>query len=74
MHLVVEVKGFRGLDAQLKAETMKAFWVPGMNNLGTFGRWAFGELREAFAMEEDYDNLVDSLRSDAVRAPEGAPA
>ena len=22
---------------------MDAYWVPGVNNLGTFGRWAFAE-------------------------------
>ena len=34
LNVVVEVKGFRNTDAQLKAETMRALWVPGVNNLG----------------------------------------
>lgn len=29
LNVVVETKGYRGLDAQLKAETMAAQWVPG---------------------------------------------
>src|SRR5205807_2509169 len=41
LNLVLETKGYRGGDAQLKAETMRTLWVPGVNNLGTFGRWHF---------------------------------
>ena len=41
LNLVVEVKGYRGEDAKDKATTMRTYWVPGVNNLGQFGRWAF---------------------------------
>ena len=61
LHLVVEIKGFRDTDAQIKAETMKALFIPGVNNLKSFGRWAFGELRDAFAMEEEYGRLIADL-------------
>jgi type III restriction enzyme len=30
----------------LKATTMQTQWIPGVNRLGRFGRWAFTELRE----------------------------
>jgi hypothetical protein len=30
LNVVVETKGYRGLDAQLKAETMATQWVPGV--------------------------------------------
>ena len=53
-NLVVEIKGYRGLDAQLKAETMRKLWVPGVNNLGTYGRWAFAEFREVFAIQDEF--------------------
>ena len=43
LHLVAEVKGRRGEDAKIKAQAMRAFWVPGVNALGTFGRWDFAE-------------------------------
>jgi type III restriction enzyme len=67
LNLVLETKGFRGVDAQLKAETMKTLWVPGVNNLGTFGRWGFAELRDAFAIQEEFDRLVEELT--AVKEP-----
>lgn len=65
LNLVLEIKGFRGLDAEIKASTMKSLWVPGVNRLGEFGRWAFAELRDAFAIEEQYDQLVQSFAAAA---------
>ena len=41
LHLVVEIKGYRGEDAKVKKSTMETYWVPGVNRLGSFGRWAF---------------------------------
>ena len=34
LNLIVEIKGFRGENAKEKANTMRAYWVPGVNNLG----------------------------------------
>jgi type III restriction enzyme len=62
LHLVLEVKGYRGEDAKLKAETMKAFWIPGVNNLGTQARWAFAEFTDVFEMQPAFDALANSLR------------
>lgn len=53
LQLVCEVKGYRGEDAKVKKSTMEAFWVPGVNNAGRFGRWGFAEFREVNAMETD---------------------
>ncbi|MBB4199720.1 restriction endonuclease [Rhodoblastus sphagnicola] len=60
LNLICEVKGYRGGDAQLKAETMKNLWVPGVNNLDAFGRWDFVELRDAFGFQDAFDKLIDS--------------
>ena len=46
LRLVVEVKGYRREDAKDKKKTMDVYWVPGVNNLGSFGRWAFAELTD----------------------------
>jgi hypothetical protein len=61
LNLILETKGYRKGDAQLKAETMKTMWVPGVNNLSTFGNWAFEEFTDVFAIESDFSALVDSL-------------
>jgi type III restriction enzyme len=59
LNLVVEIKGFRGEDAQIKADTMQTYWIPGVNYLKTFGRWAFLELREPFMMEYELNKFLD---------------
>lgn len=59
LNIVIETKGYRGLDAQLKAETMQNLWVPGVNNLGSFGRWAFAEFRNVFEIEKAVAKLID---------------
>jgi type III restriction enzyme len=58
LNLVIEIKGYRGSDAQLKAETMQTLWVPGVNNLGRFGRWAFAEFNHVFETEKNFADLV----------------
>jgi type III restriction enzyme len=68
INLVLETKGYRGSDAQLKAETMRTLWVPGVNNLGTFGRWAFGEFTDVFEIEAELGRLIRNLAAEKVEA------
>jgi type III restriction enzyme len=60
LHLIVEIKGFRGEDARVKKETMDVYWIPGVNNLGTHGRWAFAEFRDVWEIETDFAAKVES--------------
>jgi len=59
LHLVVEIKGYRREDAKEKKATMETRWVPGVNNLGTYGRWAFAEFTEVYRMEADFEAKVE---------------
>jgi len=58
--LVLEVKGFRGHDAALKAAAIRDRWVPAVNRLGGYGRWAFAELTDPYAMKEELDRAIDA--------------
>ena len=58
LHVVVEVKGYRREDAKSKKDTMESYWIPGVNNLGSYGRWTFVELTDAFSMEEGFDRMI----------------
>ncbi len=60
LHLVVEIKGYRREDAKEKKATMDTYWVPGVNNAGTLGRWAFAELTEMYLIESDFKAKVAS--------------
>ena len=61
LNLVVEIKGLRGEDAKDKANTISTYWVPGVNQLQTFGRWAFTEFTAVFEIEPEFNKLIDSF-------------
>ena len=60
LNLIVEVKGYRGEDAKAKHDAMATYWIPGINNLGSYGRWAFAEFTDAYDMEAAYDRLISA--------------
>ena len=70
LQLVVEIKGYRGEDAKEKKSTMDTYWVPGVNNDGRYGRWAFAEFTEVYQIESDFkakveaefNKMIDSVR------------
>ena len=59
LHLVVEIKGYRGEDAKEKKATMEAYWVPGVNNAGDHGRWAFAEFTDVYEIESDFEAKIE---------------
>lgn len=60
LRLVIEIKGYRREDAKEKKATMEAYWIPGVNNLRSHGRWAFAELRDIYTLEADLDAAIRS--------------
>jgi type III restriction enzyme len=60
LNLIVEIKGYRREDAKEKKSTMETYWVPGVNNLGNYGRWAFAEFCEVYQIESDFEARVAS--------------
>ena len=62
LHLIVEIKGYRGEDAKVKKLTMETYWVPGVNNNGALGRWAFAEFTDVHTMKSEFGELVEGLR------------
>ena len=77
LQLVVEIKGYRREDAKEKKSTMDTYWVPGVNNDGRYGRWAFTEFTEVYQIESDFkakveaefNKMIDSVRDGAVARP-----
>ena len=59
LHLVVEIKGYRREDAKEKKATMDTYWVPGVNHLESFGRWAFAEFTEVYQIEAAFEAKVE---------------
>ena len=68
LNLVVEIKGFRNEDAKDKKATMETRWIPGVNNLGTHGRWAFAEFRDVYAMQDEFGNVISAKFDEIMEA------
>ncbi len=48
---------------------METYWVPGVNNIGKYGRWAFAEFTDVYQIEVDFaakvkaefDKMIDGI-------------
>ena len=58
LHLIVEIKGYRREDAKVKKTTMDTYWVPGVNHLKKYGRWAFVEFGDVYQMQEEFEEKM----------------
>ncbi|WP_339834136.1 DEAD/DEAH box helicase family protein [uncultured Parvibaculum sp.] len=58
LNLIVEIKGYRREDAKEKKSTMETYWVPGVNHLGAYGRWAFAEFTDVWQIGSDFEAKV----------------
>ena len=74
LHLVVEIKGYRGEDAKEKKATMETYWVPGVNHLGNYGRWAFAEFTDVYAMQDEFAATVEAQFSKLIESVGSGPA
>lgn len=68
LHLIIEIKGYRGEDAKEKKSTMETYWVPGVNNLGTYGRWAFSEFTQVYEIEKDFATKIEAQLNQIVES------
>ncbi|MEM7679181.1 MAG: restriction endonuclease, partial [Myxococcota bacterium] len=72
LYLVVEVKGYRAENVKLKSETVRTQWVPGVNALGGFGRWAFDEFDSVYEIDKEFNALINRAvemnRNEALQA------
>ncbi len=66
LHLVVEIKGYRGEDAKEKKSAMETYWVPGVNNRGDWGRWAFVELTDVWEIGREFGAKVEQAAGMAI--------
>jgi type III restriction enzyme len=60
LNLIVEIKGYRREDAKEKKSTIESYWIPGVNHLGTYGRWSFAEFTDIYEIQSDFAAKVES--------------
>ena len=66
--MVVEIKGYRGEDAKDKKTAMETYWVPGVNNLGRYGRWDFVEFTDVYEIEVDFADKVEEKFNEMIES------
>ena len=74
LNLIVEIKGYRREDAKEKKSTMETYWVPGVNHLGTHGRWAFAEFTDVYEIQSDFAAKVESEFNKMIESVLAQPA
>ena len=52
---------------------MDTYWVPGVNHLGTYGRWAFAEFTEVYEIESDFKAKVEGEFNKMIAAAAARP-
>ena len=73
LQLIVEIKGYRREDAKEKKSTMENYWVPGVNNLKIYGRWAFVEFCDVYQIGVDFSTKVETHFNDMVKKVASIP-
>jgi type III restriction enzyme len=38
---------------------MDTYWVPGVNHLGSYGRWAFAEFTDVYMIEAEFKAKIE---------------
>jgi len=65
LNLIIEVTGKKDDKKTIKIKTTRDFWVPAVNNLGKYGKWAILEVQDIYetqnliraGMAKGFDNL-----------------
>lgn len=68
LRLVIEVKVYCREDGKVKAATTKTYWIPSVNHLRTYRRWAFRELRDVYEMETDFDAAIRAAFDETIES------
>lgn len=71
LNLIIEVKGRRDETVTSKHDTIRNKWVPGVNALGTFGRWHFEEFGDVWEMSDQFEALMEERLADIIARATG---
>ena len=63
LNLVAEIKGLKREEDREKIDAAATYWVPGVNNRGGCGRWAFAEFADLYEMETELARLIQEKRA-----------
>lgn len=58
LNLIIEVTGENKKDKVAKVQTVKTLWLPAINNHGSFGRWAFIEIKDPWDAQHGIRDFI----------------
>ena len=76
LNILIEVKGLRRDDVAEKSTAARDYWIPAVNNLGQYGRWAWAYCDDVSMFRSELDRVIrnhSAQRNDAAtnRSNEG---
>ena len=51
---------------------MDTYWIPGVNRLGSFGRWAFAEFTDVYALGDRLEAEITALVNEVIAQAAGS--
>jgi len=67
LNLIIEIKGYRRIDADFKKNAITHDWLPAVNALNTFGRWAFAEFTNVWDFNKDLSDCLQKELNNVLR-------
>jgi len=67
LNLILEVSGREKPEKQEKTATARTMWVPAVNALGTYGRWAFHETSDPWNVMNEIREYIALINSNGNR-------
>jgi len=61
LKVIAEVKGYRHEHVKLKSATARDQWVPGVNNIGVYGRWDFIEFNDVHKFDQEFNQYINRI-------------
>ena len=62
LNLIIEVTGIHDAGKEAKADTMRSLWIPGVNALGTLGRWDYIEILDPWDAQTSIRRMINQIK------------
>ena len=52
---------------------MDNYWIPGVNNLGAYGRWTFAEFTDVWEIQSDFEAKIEERLNEIIETVVAEP-
>ena len=68
LNLMIEVKGLRRPDVAGKSTAARDYWIPAVNNVGEYGRWAWAYCDDPELFRSELDRVIRNNAAKGARS------